>query len=156
MDIRPASCDRVTELVSLALDGELSSFQKAILERHLRRCEECAGYARTVVGATKLLRAAPLEEFRLPDLHVRSRRRVGWVVRSAVATAGVAAAGIWLGLSFSAEAPRTPPPSEAFVNPPSSAVAASNGSRDWPAGLPRVKETIQLIPGGLRNADQSP
>ena len=155
MDIRPASCDRATELVSLALDGELSSFQKAILGRHLRRCEDCAGYARSIVGATRLLRAAPLEEFRLPDLRLRSRRRVGWVVRSAVATAGVAVAGIWLGLSLSAESPRTPRPLE-FVSTPTSAVAASNGSRDWPAGIPRVKETIELIPGGLRNADMTP
>jgi len=155
MDIRPASCDRATELVSLALDGELSPFQRAILERHLKRCEACATYAQTVVGATRLLRAAPLEEFRLPDLHLRSRRRVGWVVRSAVATAGVAAVGIWLGVSFSS-VPRERRPSEVFSGTPSSAATATDDSRAWPAGLPRVHPTIQLIPGGLRSADVSP
>jgi hypothetical protein len=137
------------------LDDELSPFQRAILERHLKRCAACATYARTVVGATEFLRAQPLEEFRLPDLQLRVRRRAGLVVRSSVATAAVAAVGIWLAVSF-AGAPRTPRPSASFVRPPSVAGAAMNDSRAWAAGLPRVKETIQLIPGGLRTGGIGP
>lgn len=155
MGIRPASCDRTISLVSLALDDELSPFQRAILERHLKRCEVCATYAGTVVGATELLRAQPLEEFRLPDLPLRARRRVGLVVRNSVATAAVAAMGIWFAVSF-AGAPPTPRPSESFTLPPSVTGAATNDSRDWAAGLPRVKEMIQLIPGGLRTAGKGP
>ena len=53
------TCDRVHELVSARVDGELSELERAQLQRHLRRCGPCAAYAATVSAATGELRAAP-------------------------------------------------------------------------------------------------
>jgi anti-sigma factor RsiW len=54
-----AGCDRAREWTSLALDGELSELEDALLEQHLGRCSACAEYADTVRAATGELRAAP-------------------------------------------------------------------------------------------------
>jgi anti-sigma factor RsiW len=153
MDHRPASCARTSELVSLALDHELSPFLQAMLERHLARCEACSMVARTMAGMTEALRATPAEEFRLETTQFRSRRRVGRVARSAVATAGVATVGIWLGVSLSS-GPGTARPSGAprLVRP----VAIVDDRTDWPAGIPSVQQKIRLIPGGLQTAGKGP
>jgi anti-sigma factor RsiW len=153
MDSGPASCARTSELVSLALDDELSPFLRAMLERHLQRCEACRSYARMVVGQTEALRATPPEEFRLPSMRFRVRRRTGWVVWNAVATAGVVAVGIWLGATLSSR-PGATRPSGAPTSP--GPVAIVNDRGDWAAGLPSVRERIQLIPGGLRTAGNGP
>jgi hypothetical protein len=153
MDNGPASCARTSEFVSLALDDELSPFLRAMLERHLERCETCRTYAGTVAGLTETLRSTPPEEFRLPSMRFRMRRRTGWVVSNAVATAGVAAVGIWLGVSLSSE-PGATRPSAAPISP--GTVAIVNDRGDWPAGLPSVREKVQLIPGGLRTAGKGP
>lgn len=153
MDHRPASCARTSELVSLALDDELSPFLRAMLERHLESCEACRSKARTISGLTEALRATPAEEFRLETMQFRSRRRVGRVVRNAVAAAGVAAVGVWFGVSLSSGV-GTGRPSPAAASPVRVAVVDNRG--DWPAGLPSVREKIQLIPGGLRTAGRGP
>jgi anti-sigma factor RsiW len=154
MEFRPASCNRAAEFVSLELDGELSPFERAMLERHIQRCELCAEYARTVVGLTELLRATPVEEFRLPIVQLRSRRRVGRVVRSVAATAAVAAVGVWLGVSSSGS-PRAPGRVQTFSSDRALAVV-SDHRNDWSAGLPRTRELVQLSPGGLYSGDMSP
>lgn len=65
--MRPARCDRSREAISLRLDGTLSTFEAVLLERHLRRCGDCAAFAHAVTAQTSLLRAAELEE---PSRHV--------------------------------------------------------------------------------------
>jgi anti-sigma factor RsiW len=52
-------CSRAREWISLALDGELSELEDALLQRHLAGCAACAGYFATVRAATGELRAAP-------------------------------------------------------------------------------------------------
>ena len=113
MEIRPRVCERAAQFVSLELDGELSLFERAMLKRHLHRCEPCAAYARDVTGLTGLLRAAPVEQIRLPIAFSLQRRRVSRVLPRVAATAAVAAVGIWFGISSlgNLECPHTSAPS---------------------------------------------
>ncbi|HZQ80792.1 MAG TPA: zf-HC2 domain-containing protein [Gaiellaceae bacterium] len=57
----PARCERSRQSISLRLDGQLSLFESALLDRHLRVCAECRAFAADVVEQARLLRAAPLE-----------------------------------------------------------------------------------------------
>lgn len=44
----------------------LSTFEAALLDRHLRRCAECSAFARAASAQTGMLRAAELEHPRSP------------------------------------------------------------------------------------------
>jgi len=44
-------CDRAREYSSRSLDGELSDFERALLETHLERCDACRAYAAAVAAA---------------------------------------------------------------------------------------------------------
>jgi predicted anti-sigma-YlaC factor YlaD len=94
----PARCERSREWVSLRLDGQLSTFEAALLDRHLRRCDDCRAFAAGAGAQTRLLRAAPLElpsRSFAPVLQAsRSSRRRGivGVVGAAAAVAAAAAA----------------------------------------------------------------
>ena len=65
-------CDRAREYASLRLDGELSDFERALLDSHLDRCPSCRAFADDLVGVSDLLRAAPLER---PSIAVTLPRR---------------------------------------------------------------------------------
>jgi predicted anti-sigma-YlaC factor YlaD len=91
----PARCERSRQSISLRLDGQLSLFESALLERHLRNCPSCRAFAADVVDETRLLRAAPLElpEHRLElALPVRRQpiRAVAVTLAGAVAAAAAA------------------------------------------------------------------
>jgi predicted anti-sigma-YlaC factor YlaD len=149
MEIRPKSCERAAQFVSLELDGELSRFERAMLKRHLQRCEPCAAYARDVIGLTGLLRAAPAEEIRLPLVFSLHRRRVFRMLPSVAAAVAVAAVGVWFGISSPGNT-RVPTHIGTFSSGSGVAVGALSDDRyDWPAGLPRTVQMIQLGPGSL-------
>jgi predicted anti-sigma-YlaC factor YlaD len=91
-----SQCERSRELVSLALDGELSELEHRLLAAHIGGCADCARYAQTVRGATALLRAAPAEQ-PIALVYVarpqRSRVRVLHVAAAAVAVAAAVGFG---------------------------------------------------------------
>jgi ferric-dicitrate binding protein FerR (iron transport regulator) len=149
MEIRPKSCERAAQFVSLELDGELSRFERAMLKRHLQRCAPCAAYARDVTGLTELLRAAPVEQIRLPIVFSLQRSWVFRVLPSIAAAAAVAAIGVWFGISSPGNG-RVPTHIGTFRSGSGVAVAAVSDDRyDWPAGLPRTVQINQLGPGSL-------
>lgn len=91
----PERCERFRESVSLGLDGLLSTFERTLLERHLRSCGACRAFEADLRAHTTRLRTAPLEaapriaaEFQTP-----ARRAHGRVTSfaGAVAVAVVAA-----------------------------------------------------------------
>jgi anti-sigma factor RsiW len=91
-DLRSHSrlCDRAREYFSRGLDGELSEFERALLENHLERCEPCRAYSAELEQIVGRLRAAPLEALSHP-VSLPSRRRARTRVIQ-VAAAGTAAA----------------------------------------------------------------
>ena len=79
---------------SLQLDGELSELERALLDAHVARCEECAVYIREVGAATRGLRAAELERPAHPITLPSRRRRLRPVHVSAAAAAIATAVGL--------------------------------------------------------------
>ena len=143
MDVRSGICERTAELVSLELDDELSRFERAVLKRHLRRCDACADYAARVAAATETLRSAPLEAVRLQITLPRSRRRFSRVVQSVAGTAAVAAFSIWFAFSSTGNVRERQP--SGF---PVSASLASDPS-DWPGSVvPKQSPVTPFLPGG--------
>ena len=65
-------CDRAREYASLRLDGELSEFERALLDSHLERCPSCRVFAGDLVAVTDRLRSAPLVA---PELAITLPRR---------------------------------------------------------------------------------
>jgi anti-sigma factor RsiW len=65
-------CDRAREYASLRLDGELSDFERALLDSHLDRCPSCRVFADDLVAVTDRLRTSPLEQ---PSIAVALPRR---------------------------------------------------------------------------------
>ncbi|MGZ4339835.1 MAG: zf-HC2 domain-containing protein [Gaiellaceae bacterium] len=94
--MRPARCDRSREAISLRLDGMLSTFEVALLDRHLRRCADCCAFAANATAQTELLRSAeleqPLQPVIVPAAHRRPVRRVA--AGALTAAAAVAAAAV--------------------------------------------------------------
>jgi predicted anti-sigma-YlaC factor YlaD len=117
MQLIPARCERSREWASLRLDGQLSTFETALLDRHLRRCPACRAFAEGVTVQTQLLRSAPLEEplrgVTLPERSSRPVRRGAAGALGALVAAAAAAAVL-----FSPSSPT-----------PSSTTAASVGTR---------------------------
>jgi len=145
MDVRPKTCERAAELVSLALDDELSRFERALLARHLRRCGGCADYAARVAAATELLRGAPLQALATPIALPSLRRRYARVVQSVAATAAVAAFGIWFAVSSSGTV------RERAVEQSGLGVSAALASDTsvWPGSVvPRRQPVTPFLPGG--------
>jgi hypothetical protein len=62
MRLDSLTCRRGRELVSLALDGEISELEEALLGSHLAACADCREFRAQIAPATALLRAAPFEE----------------------------------------------------------------------------------------------
>ena len=88
-------CDRAREYASLRLDGELSDFERVLLDSHLERCPSCRVFADDLVGVTERLRTASLER---PAIAITLPRRRLVAFRgirvSAAAAAVVSVVGI--------------------------------------------------------------
>lgn len=92
-------CDRVRSQVSLELDDELSHFERAMVESHLRRCAGCRTFRDDVASFTHEIRVAPLEAWSYPlTAAPRRRRALADALRVASVAASVAVA-VGLGVS---------------------------------------------------------
>ncbi len=76
---------------ALLPDGELSQFERRILEVHLARCADCARLAEQVAAIVAVVRASPSEPMTAP-VGVRGRPRFGWGSLRKLAVGGSAAA----------------------------------------------------------------
>jgi predicted anti-sigma-YlaC factor YlaD len=64
--MRTLMCERERQWISLALDGELSEFERVIMAAHLGRCADCRAYADDLRAATTSIRSTPLEPLERP------------------------------------------------------------------------------------------
>ena len=95
------NCERAREWASLELDGELSTFEHALLEGHLEGCPSCRTFSAAIGGLTGALRAAPHEPFEGVVI-ARVRRRLHMTLAPAAAAMAVAAVGLGSILASSA------------------------------------------------------
>jgi anti-sigma factor RsiW len=89
-------CDRMRELFSAALDGELSELDDARLRAHLAACAGCRGYAATAAAASTLVRRTPLEE---PTVRIVVPGRRLALARKLQVASAAAAVAVTVGLS---------------------------------------------------------
>ena len=87
-------CERAREWISLAPDGELSRFEQALADAHLKACAECAEFARDVRGFTYTIRSTPLEALPHPVVVAPRRTPVFRSLHVAAAALAVAAVGV--------------------------------------------------------------
>jgi predicted anti-sigma-YlaC factor YlaD len=86
-------CERARQWASAGVDGELSTFEHALLADHLERCSSCREFSRDVAGMTGALRAAPREPFEGVVIG-RMRRHVRLRLAPAAAAMAIAAVGL--------------------------------------------------------------
>jgi predicted anti-sigma-YlaC factor YlaD len=84
--IPPSDCIEAREAASARADGELSSFDAARLDAHLRGCVDCRAFAGSLAGLTALLGGADLEQ---PAARLFIQRRGRPVLRLNAAAAAV-------------------------------------------------------------------
>jgi anti-sigma factor RsiW len=91
-----AACDRAREWATADVDGELSSFERVLLNAHLEDCPSCREFHVAVVNVTDMLRSAPMETLeRTIDIgRVRRRARVSLRIAPAVAAMAVTVVGL--------------------------------------------------------------
>ncbi|HEY7732900.1 MAG TPA: zf-HC2 domain-containing protein [Gaiellaceae bacterium] len=74
---RPLLCERARGWASLAIDGELSEFERALMQAHLARCPDCAAFVDDVGVATAALRSTEPELLAHPIALPARTHRVG-------------------------------------------------------------------------------
>ena len=88
-------CERAREWLSLSLDGELSRFERALVDRHLSTCAECAAFGAELSAFTERVRATPLEPLAHPiAVPVRRVRPAFRPAQAAAAALAVVAVGV--------------------------------------------------------------
>jgi predicted anti-sigma-YlaC factor YlaD len=85
------TCDRMREVFSASLDGELAELDLLRLQGHLATCAGCRAYASSAEGASRLLRETPLEQLTMPIVIPGRRYAVARKLQVAAAAAAVTA-----------------------------------------------------------------
>jgi predicted anti-sigma-YlaC factor YlaD len=88
------ACDRARQWATSDLDGELSRFERVLLDAHLADCPSCREFSAAIGGFTEMLRTAPLERLERPIEIGRLHRRIGLRLAPAVAAMAVAVVGL--------------------------------------------------------------
>jgi len=88
------ACDRARQWATADLDGELSRFERVLLDAHLAECPSCREFAVAIGGITGMLRSAPPESLERPIEIGRLRRRLGLRLAPAVAAMAVTVVGL--------------------------------------------------------------
>jgi anti-sigma factor RsiW len=105
-------CERVPELASLRLDGELSELGAAALGQHLAACPPCAEAVAEMEAATELVRAAPPERpsrrFELPARPARPLVRLAAIAAVLALAVGFSVFGAMVGGGSERRAPTAP------------------------------------------------
>ena len=115
-ELRSAACERARVWAALLPDGELSQFERRILEVHLARCADCARHAEQVAAIVAVVRDTPSES---PLIHVRvrDRRRFANARLAKLAVGGSAAVAAVVALSVTTTVGRSHQPSVQPVAP---------------------------------------
>lgn len=88
------ACDRARQWATADLDGELSRFERALLDAHLADCPSCREFTTSIDGFTEMLRTAPPAALERTIEIGRLRRRIGLRLAPAVAAMAVSVVGL--------------------------------------------------------------
>jgi predicted anti-sigma-YlaC factor YlaD len=88
------ACDRARQWATADLDGELSKFERVLLDAHLMDCPSCREFTTAIGGLTEMLRTAPPAALERPIEIGRLRRRIGLRLAPAVAAMAVTVVGL--------------------------------------------------------------
>lgn len=98
---RSAVCERARVWASLLPDGELSLFERRLLDAHCIRCSECRQLRDDIGSVTTIVRNTPLDEMarlvRVPSQRLRSWRPAAGVLASGGVAALALALAVWIG-----------------------------------------------------------
>ena len=98
---RSGVCDRARVWASLLPDGELSLFERRLLEAHCVRCGDCRRLRDDVASLTTVVRHTPLDEIvrpvRVPSARFRSWRPATGILASGGAAALAFVLAVWIG-----------------------------------------------------------
>jgi ferric-dicitrate binding protein FerR (iron transport regulator) len=98
---RSAVCERARAWASLLPDGELSLFERRLLDAHCVRCSECRRLRADVASLTTIVRGTPLDEMarpvRVPSARLRSWRPASGVLASGGVAALAFVLAVWIG-----------------------------------------------------------
>lgn len=94
MRVIHGACDRARQWATADLDGELSRFERVLLDAHLAECPSCREFATAIGGITGMLRSAPPESIGRTIEIGRLRRRLGLRLAPAVAAMAVTVVGL--------------------------------------------------------------
>ena len=147
-------CERVRSQVSLSLDGELSEFERAMVDAHLGRCAPCRVFAARVSALTAQLRAAPLEPLEHRIILPRSRRAFGASVRALQLGAAAAAVMLAVGLGTIVQAVRSDSTRGPLIR--ISPNPQFDPRHDLIPDHARSRELAPVLPSRLRNRVQQP
>ena len=98
---RSTACERARAWASLLPDGELSLFERRLLDAHCARCPACARLRDDVGSVTAIVRATPFDVMSRP-VRVPSQRLRAWRPAAGVLASGGAAVlalvlAVWIG-----------------------------------------------------------
>lgn len=133
-------CERAREWGSLRLDGELSEFERVLLDAHLSRCEACDAYVREIGAITLTIRAAALEPLPRP-VAIPLRRRVfrpAGALQAGAAVAAVLAVTVGLGIQSGRTAGSSSLVANAVRLPASEISSGPNSESDRLLRAPRL------------------
>ena len=127
---RSAVCERARVWASLLPDGDLSLFERRLLDAHCMRCSECRRLRDDVVSLTAIVRDTPLDEMAQPVRVPSSARLRSWrPAMGALASGGVAALALVLAVWIGPQA-RTDRTTTSFVDVPAIVFTPERSSRE--------------------------
>jgi predicted anti-sigma-YlaC factor YlaD len=142
----PKVCERARTYASLRLDGELSEFERALLESHIAGCGACRAFAADLDALTSELRASAFERLERPlQLPVRVRaglRRLQVGAAAAVLVTVVGASSL-IGSVGRTEQPRF---AAANVEPATPTLRELRAADLRPEPEPDLRRGTKLIP----------
>jgi predicted anti-sigma-YlaC factor YlaD len=148
--VRPVHghCERARQWASLELDGELSGFERALLEAHVAGCPSCSEFRSEIGGLTGALRVAPHERFEgIVIGRIRRRARM----RLAPAAAAMAVAAVGLGSILASSSLRSGSVGRIDVTPGAASAAVAPDTMELRTS--RALETARARPAGRLAAE---
>lgn len=88
--LRAIECERTRQWISLALDSELSQFERSLVSGHVVRCAACRAFEVHVTEMTREVRRAPAERMSA-RIYLPIRRRLAWRAAGVARVGSVAA-----------------------------------------------------------------